>query len=93
LSRHAFKVGRSNLANALSELGEHERARELHEQALAMRQRHYEGDDQETVVDARAARWQWSDALMKQAGRGMRTDEDLSRAERPEADRSLPPGS
>lgn len=34
----------NNLANDLSELGEHERARELDEQALAMRLRLYDGD-------------------------------------------------
>jgi tetratricopeptide (TPR) repeat protein len=40
----------SDLANALRELGEHERARALDEQALAMRQRLYDGDHPDVAM-------------------------------------------
>jgi tetratricopeptide (TPR) repeat protein len=47
-----WEIGLSlhNLAESLRELGEHARARELHEQALAMYRRLYGGDHPETAM-------------------------------------------
>jgi hypothetical protein len=72
--------GMVNLAADLTELGEHERARELDEQALAMRRRLYEGDHPDVAhslsnlaVDLRAlgsmsGRGSWTSRLWRCGG-------------------------